>query len=231
MLRIRPIRFTSRMDSCGHLLDTLGLAVVEDHGGWKVLDCGDGRIGLHAVPAGDPRDGTMVFGVEIRDRAEFARRTLAAGTRAELVETEHGPSVRVTAPDGTGFLADPAAQPSADRSVQPAAGRAELSLRVTWTSADPAAAARVLADIGAKPVDGADAADTSTAWFRAKNGGLAGTAAADGTSVAFGFAYDGVLEPLLADLTAGGIAARIVSGPDGAALLIPDPDTAGRSRP
>ena len=168
MLRVRPVYFTSAPDDCAARLAAIGLRSVEHHGGWQVFDAGNGKVGLHRAEAGSAEDGRPVLGFEVRDPEIFVRRTLQDGTRAELVESRHGATARVTAPDGTTFLADPVTDHSLPAADSP------LAVVATWHTPDPAAANKVLADIGAKHVQDLPGGG---ALFRAKNGGLVATAA------------------------------------------------------
>ena len=168
MLRVRPIYFTSAPEDCAARLAAIGLTSVESHGDWQVFDAGNGKVGLHRAEAGSAADGLLVLGFEVRDPEIFVRRTLQDGTRAELVESRHGSTARVTAPDGTTFLADPATDLSLSAAENP------LAVVATWRTSDPAQANKVLADIGAKHVQ--DYPDGG-ALFRAKNGGFVATAA------------------------------------------------------
>ncbi|MFJ5962378.1 hypothetical protein [Pseudarthrobacter oxydans] len=45
MLRVRPLHFTSRLDSWGRLLTALGMVRTENDAGWQVFDAGLGRLG------------------------------------------------------------------------------------------------------------------------------------------------------------------------------------------
>ncbi len=219
MLRVRPVLYTSKPAEYSQLLLALGLWRVQDAGEWQVFDSGNGKVGLHGIPPGG-QDGTAALGFEIRDAPIFVRRTIADGTHAELVESRHGPTARVTAPDGFTFLADPVVDaPAAPPAASP------LTVVQLWSTPDVGAASKVLADIGAKPVAGRPDAPTP---FRAKNGGL--TAARPGglSGVELGFKYDGDLAALAARLTAAGVPASLdgdvveVQNPHGGTLRIVD---------
>lgn len=204
MLRVRPIQFTSDVAGWKHLLTALGLVCVADRGDWVEFDAGSGRVALHPTSADrasadSPDDGATVFGVEVGDLAEFARRTMADGTRAELFDADHGPAIRVTAQDGFTFLADKAISRTTSRDADPG-----LAVVGTWLTPDVPGAAQDLRNIGARPRNmSSDAAD-----FNAKNGGLLlvrkspETAAGD-----LAFEYDGELSVLEARLSAAGVAA------------------------
>lgn len=168
MLRVRPVHFTSRIDEFCAALQAQGLLCVENHGNWRVFDSGSGKVGVHAAEAGSPEDGTTDLGFEVRDCEIFVRRTLDDGTAAKLVDSRHGSTARVTAPDGFTFLADPSTD------LRLPAEDAPLAVTATWRTPDPAAANKVLADIGARLVAERPGGG---ALFRAKNGGFVATAA------------------------------------------------------
>lgn len=211
MLRVRPLHFTSRPEEFTALLTVLGLVCVQDHGDWRVFDSGNGKVGLHRVPAGSAEDGTTSLGFEIRDREIFVRRTLEDGTHAELVDSRHGPTARVSAPDGTTFLADPVQDLSP---MEPG----PLTVLQLWHTTDRDGARKVLADIGARPVT-----DTpgGRSQFRAKNGGLTATHPAGRNGVELCFGYDGELATLGARLTAAGVRSE---QPDGHTLTVQSPE-------
>ncbi len=212
MLRVRPVHFTSRLEEYTALLEALGLACSQDFGGWRVFDSGNGKVGLHRVAAGSPEDGTTAMGFEIRDREAFVRRTLADGTQAELVDSDHGPSARVTAPDGFSFLADPVADAGGT-----AGGTGPLAVVQLWRTPCVDTARKVLADIGARPV--APRADGRTP-FAAKNGGLVAVRPGTAPGVALALEYDGDLAALGRRLAAAGVPAAAA----GSTLEVPTPD-------
>ena len=150
MLRVRPLHFTSRMDSWDRLLTALGMVRTEGEAGWQVFDAGSGRLALHAVPEG-AEDGSTALAVEVGDLAEFARRTNLAAEEdgaapAELVTADHGESCRITAPDGFSFLADKAAHAARCADADPA-----LAVVGVWFTEDPASVSRTLHQVGARP--------------------------------------------------------------------------------
>jgi hypothetical protein len=202
MLRVRPIQFTSDVAGWKHLLTALGLACVGDRGDWVEFDAGSGRVALHRVSPGSldsPGDGTTAFGVEVGDLAEFARRTVADGTRAELFDADHGQAVRITAQDGFTFLADKASSRTTSPDADPG-----FAVVGTWLTPDVTRAAQELRNIGARPRHASpDFADFST-----KNGGfLLVREASETTAGALAFEYDGDLAALEARLTAAGLEA------------------------
>jgi hypothetical protein len=248
MLRVRPIHFTSRLDQWDRLLTDLGMVKTVDEPTWREFDAGAGRLALHFTEEGSTDDGTTRFGVEVGDLAEFARRTnesgaqaAGRGTAAELIDADHGPSCRVTAPDGFTFLADPATR-AADGSWAGAA-KAEKGLTVVgvWFAEDPTAATQALRDIGARPrpVPGADAAASTgeSESFTAKNGGVlmvgatAGSAAGTGTAgtgtAGLGFEFDGDLGGLRQRLAEVGHEVALVEDAAVPLLHVGNPDAEG----
>lgn len=225
MLRARPLHFTSRIEDWNRFLTALGLVLTEGDGGFRVFDSAAGRLALHEVPDGDPRNGTTAFAVEVGDLAEFARRTneSAAGegaTPAELVTVDHGEACRITGPDGFSFLADPAAHGAQCADADPA-----LAVVAVWFSPDPEAAARTLRHVGARPRPNPD--NDETAEFTAKNGGILMVRPASGQPRSgLGFEYDGGLEPLRERLAAAGFPAGVTEEAFGSTLHVGNPDAA-----
>ncbi len=223
MLRVRPLHFTSRLDSWDSLLTAMGMIRTENDGDWRVFDAGSGRLALHAVPAGAAEDGTTALAVEVGDLAEFARRTnLAAeddGTSpAELVTADHGEACRITAPDGFSFLADKAAHGAQCADADPA-----LAVVGVWFTEDPAAASRTLQQVGARPRPVPDQDDTAD--FAAKNGGILMVRPASGTPRSgLGFEYDGALEPLQERLATAGFQVSATEEAFGRTLHVANPD-------
>ncbi|MCQ6269270.1 VOC family protein [Pseudarthrobacter sp. R1] len=230
MLRVRPLHFTSKIESWERLLTALGLVLTEGDTGSRVFDAGSGRLALHGVPEGAAEDGSTVLAVEVGDVAEFARRTnlsaqVEGTTPAETITADHGEACRITALDGFSFLADKAA-PGADQ-----AGGADPALAVVgvWLTEDPAAAAQTLRHIGARPRPVPDADETAD--FTAKNGGVLLVRPASGTPRSgLGFEYDGSLEPLRERLAAAGFHPSLTEEAFGRTLHVPNPD-AGRAAP
>jgi hypothetical protein len=222
MLRVRPLHFTSRMDSWDRLLTALGMVRTEGEAGWQVFDAGSGRLALHAVPEG-AQDGSTALAVEVGDLAEFARRTNLAAEEdgaapAELVTADHGESCRITAPDGFSFLADKAAHAARCADADPA-----LAVVGVWFTEDPASASRTLHQVGARarPVPDQD----DTADFTAKNGGVLMVRPASGMPRSgLGFEYDGGLEPVRERLASAGIQASITEEAFARTLHVANPD-------
>ena len=237
MLRVRPLHFTSRIDDWDRLLLALGLVLTEGDGGFRVYDAAAGRLALHSVEEGDPADGTSALAVEVRDLAEFARRTNQSAeaegtTPAELVTVGHGESCRITGPDGFSFLADKAAEAApgdsvahgyvSDGTVATGADPA-LAVVAVWFTADPDAAARTLRHIGARPRPVPD--NDETADFTAKNGGVLMVRPASGPPRSgLGFEYDGGLEPLRQRLASAGFTVSVTEEAFGSTLHVANPD-------
>jgi len=235
MLRVRPVHFTSRTDSWKQFLTALGMVQTEDDGGWHVFDSASGRLALHGAEAGSGQDGHTVFGVEVGDVAEFARRTnLSAqedGTQgggaqpAELVTAAHGETCRISAPDGFSFMADKASHAAQCADADPA-----LAVVAVWYTADPEGAVRTLLHVGARPRPVPD--NDETADFTAKNGGVLLVRPATGASRSgLGFEYDGGLEPLRDRLTAAGFAASLTEEAFGSTLHVANPDAGSPNAP
>lgn len=212
MLRVRPIHFTSRPDAWEPLLGALGMIKTVDDGDWREFDAGSGRLALHRAPEGSVEDGTTVFGVEVGDLAEFARRTVADGTRAQVIEAPHGSTVQVTAEDGFTFFADKAAHGAVCADAD-----AALAVVGVWLTAGVERASQELRNIGARPRrDTPDGAD-----FTTKNGGILAVRAASAPAGGpLEFEYDGGLASVRERLAAAGAAVRSEDG----ALVVPTPD-------
>jgi hypothetical protein len=199
MLRVRPIQFTSDVAAWKHLLTMLGLVCIEDHGDWVDFDAGSGRVALHRTATDSPDDGTTVFGVEVGDLAEFARRTVADGTRAELFDADHGQAVRITARDGFTFLADKASSRTTSPEADP-----DLAVVGTWLTPDVPGAGQELRNIGARSRH----VSAKFADFSTKNGGiLLVRESSEPAGGGLSFEYDGDLAALEARLAAAGLSA------------------------
>lgn len=210
---------------------------------WREFDAGAGRLALHFAEEGAAEDGVTSFGVEVGDLAEFGRRTNEAGTpdgtTAELIEADHGPSCRLTAPDGFRFLADPATRASDGSWAGPAEAEPGLAVVGVWFAADPTAATRTLRDIGARPRPasgrtGTDLGETES--FTAKNGGVlmvgvgAATAAGTGPGTGrggLGFEYEGDLDALRERLVEAGHDVAVVEDAAVPLLHLGNPDSDG----
>jgi hypothetical protein len=243
MLRVRPVHFTSRIESWKQFLTALGMVQTEDDGGWQVFDSASGRLALHGAEAGAGEDGRTVFAVEVGDVAEFARRTnlsaqedgtqdntqQADGTQAAqlaaLVTADHGEACRISARDGFSFLADKALHGAQCADADPA-----LAVAAVWYTAEPEAAIRTLLHVGALPRPVPD--NDETADFTAKNGGVLLVRPASGPPrPGLGFEYDGGLEPLQERLTGAGFAASLTEEAFGSTLHVANPDAGSPNAP
>ncbi|KUM34483.1 hypothetical protein [Arthrobacter sp. EpRS71] len=224
MLRARPIHYTSRPDNWGTILRALGLVKTVDHGEWQEFDAGSGRLALAAVQHGHPFDGSTVFGVEVGNLEEFARRTEEAGTQAELHEGPDGTTVQISADDGFEFFAFPAERATDGTWATSGDAHPALSVVATWISPLVGVAANALTNIGARP----RSEDDESATFTTKNGGILRVIhGADGANGDLAFEYSDGLEALLDRLRAAKIEARISEG----LLYVANPDAAGGAAP
>ncbi|WP_423183322.1 hypothetical protein [Arthrobacter sp. NyZ413] len=215
MLRVRPILFTADASAWKHVLEALGLVCVQNQAGWMEFDAGSGRVALHHSPTGSP--GGTVFGVEVGDLAEFARRTVADGTRAELIDADLGQAVRITAHDGFTFLADKATSRTTSPDADPA-----LAVVGTWLAPDVPQAAGDMRNIGAR----ARNMSPGAADFTCKNGGILQVRQSGSTSSGpLAFEYDGDPAALEVRLAAAGLTAARSGG----SLTVPAPGGASIS--
>ncbi|MEO3940248.1 hypothetical protein V3C41_04115 [Paenarthrobacter nicotinovorans] len=224
MLRSRPTHYTSRPELWVALLQALGLVKTVDDAGWWEFDAGSGRLAVGAVEHGHPLDGSTIFGVEVGNLEEFARRTEEAGTQAEVQETPDGPTVQISAEDGFGFFAFPASRAVDGTWATSADANSALTVVATWVSPLVGLAANDLRNIGARP----RSEDDESATFTTKNGGILriihGAASTHGD---LAFEYDGGLEPLLRRLSEANIEARISDD----VLYVANPDASGGAAP
>ncbi len=224
MLRSRPTHYTSRREQWDALLQALGLVTTVDEGDWREYDAGSGRLALGHVVHGHPLDGSTIFGVEVGNLEEFARRTEEAGTQAEIHETPDGTTVRISTEDGFEFFAFPARRASDGTWATSTEADPAVTVVATWVSPFVGLAANDLRNIGARPAS----EDDESATFTTKNGGiLRAIHGADSTNGDLAFEYDGRLEPLLHRLTEAKIEARISEG----VLYVANPDAVGGAAP
>lgn len=230
MLRVRPIHFTSRPEAWESLLTALGMVKTADHGSWREFDAGAGRLGLHIAQAGASDDGATVFGVEVGDLEEFARRTNMASedtgtTPAELIQADHGKSCRITGKDGFSFLADPATRAKDGTWASSPEADPALAVVGVWFTEDAADAAQSLRDIGGRFRPSPDADETAD--FIAKNGGVLMVRPASGAPRSgLGFEYDGDLDALQDRLAAAGLEVLLTEEAFGRTLHVANPDAA-----
>jgi hypothetical protein len=177
MLRVLATRYTSALPELRRLLLDLGLVPGEEGEGWALLDSHSGRVRLRSAERGSPQDGATVFGVEVRDPREFARRTVDDGGRAALEESPGGPRVRIAGPDGFGFTAEPTSHTGRPVDADP-----DMTVRLEWHTPDLDGAAAALAAIGARPRTEPLLAPGRAREFTAKNGGVLAAVRADAVS-------------------------------------------------
>lgn len=244
MLRVRPIHFTSHLEQWSRLLTVLGMVKTVDDGEWQEFDAGSGRLALRWTDPGSAQDGTTVFGVEVGDLDEFARRTNEAALEAEgtdgapgaqgvvadaaadealaaLVDADQGRTCRIRARDGFSFFADPAAHGANCADADPA-----LSVVEVWFTEDTAGAASTLRSIGARPRPVPD--NDETADFSAKNGGvlMVRPGAAPGRA-GLGFEYSSDLDALRERIESAGWDVAATEEAFGRTLQVPSPDAEG----
>lgn len=222
MICARPIRFTADLAAHRRYLDALGATRVTTAPGWEVFAVGSGRLALHAASEQQP-SGDTILAWEVPDLDAWAERARAAGVPFEIGMTDHGIAATVTAPDGTTFTVDPAAEPE-----QPAPVDSAFAVLPIWyTSADDVDAARtVVAGLGAVQRVTAD----SDVWtdFTCPGGGLAAVHATDGErGVELAFEFDGDVETLIPRLTAAGTEPLLIDETYSRTLQLPDPDRPG----
>jgi hypothetical protein len=227
VLRVRPVVSTSRIERWRELLTAAGLVCAADDGGaWLEFDAASGRLGLRRVDAGDPADGRVQLGFEVRDLDEFARRTVADGTKAAILDGDHGRTARITAPSGFSFLADPAS-PSFGNHPGPEQPDPALAVMPVWMTPDVPGAVASLRGIGAHPRFG-DAGEWAD--FAAKNGGLVGVRHGAAEQLELSFEYDDDLTALRDRLASAGIAGSLADE-SGQTLLVEHPDGVGQAVP
>lgn len=216
MLRVRPIVYTSKMDEFAALFTALGLDLANDDDGWQVFNAGSGRVALHSIATKDFGDNTVFLGFEVGDVEEFTRRTVSAGTRADIIDADHGRAAQITAPDGLVFVAD-----AGPRTVPSPGADPALAVAPTWYCADTSSAVKVLKDIGARPRISSNAG----VWtdFTAKNGGLVAVHGGEATSVELSFEYDGDVTVLEQRLARSGFASTLIDENYGRSLRLPNP--------
>lgn len=202
----RPVHYTSRPAEVVAPLETLGLVRVEGtaDADWQVLHApGGGDLAVHAVPAGDPLDGTTRLGFEADD-LEAVLAALPASVDAGLVEEAHGRALRITAPEGYHFLVDtrpPRRVPAGDHLP----GRLELSQM--WFGRDVPAMLPILEALGAATLVTSPAGPDGPEWVdtRMPAGGRTQLHAEPTAPYASaGFVFAGRLEELRDRLDAAG---------------------------
>lgn len=221
MIIVRPVQYTSRVAQYRELFGVLGLAELPpDRAGdatadWTVFRAGSGRVGLHAVPAGDPLDGRASLGFET-DQLDAVAERLAGTCDLRRFGRSGGRAIEATAPDGLAlvFLAPTAGDVAPQKT--------ELSALGLWMTADVAGAARVLQSLG---LEGRVRSE-SGGWFQASadGGGLA--AVHEGAAqphAELSFEYAGDVDALAERLRAAGIGCSVVDESYGRTLLVDRP--------
>lgn len=222
MICARPIRFTDDLGAHRRYLEALGATRVTTAPGWEVYALGSGRLALHAASAEQPAGDAL--GWETADLHAWAEQARAAGLAFEVGETDHGVAATVTAPDGTTFTVDPAAE-----AEQPAPTDTALSVLPIWYTTREAVegARQVLRGLGA--IQRVTAETDVWTDFRCPAGGLAAVHASDdGPGVELGFEFDGDVETLIPVLAEAGVEAVLIDETYSRTLQLPDPDRPGR---
>jgi len=207
-LTVRPIHFTADLETVAARLTSLGLrrvnAAFPDDSWQEFAAPAGGRIGVHYVVPGSELDGRSRLGFEVADLAALheVANLLAdfpGDANAELVETRHGPAVRVTAGDGIKFLIDLAPDGTENQAAEPGAEIAQM-----WFTRDTQTARELLARLGAAELvttSGGGWVDT-----RLPGGGRTQLHGASGTAaVSVGFMYDGDLDQLRDEVIGAGL--------------------------
>ncbi|MDQ0737021.1 VOC family protein [Arthrobacter agilis] len=221
MLRVRLLVHTSDVPAAAGFLRALGLHPAQEpfpDASPSVFDAGSGRVALRSCRAGSAEDGRTALAFDVGDVREFARRTVEAGTAVELSAEGAGLSARITAPDGTSFLADEGPR-------ETGAPASPLSVLALWHTPDVLPATRVLGDMGAR--SGNNAGEGARHDFRAKNGGIVSVRPAGHRDVELAFAYDGDVRDLAGDLGAGGFDPVVADEGPGRSVWIRAPWGAG----
>ena len=135
---VRPIRYTSRVAATREWAIRLGLVPLLDTDDWVVFAAGSGRLALHAVPAGDPSDGSTTLAVETDDLDALQERWSRAGLATRRVDSHDVPLLFAATPFGgelvAGELSPSTAQgrPDADLAVMPMLVTPEVSGAADW---------------------------------------------------------------------------------------------------
>ena len=212
MLRVRPTLISTDTQLPGILLPALGMV---QRTGTALFDAGGGRIALQP----GPHEGTLL-GFEAGILEEFARRTRESGTAAEVISSAAGAiSVSVVA-DEQAFTVD-----QGERLLHPDADPA-LTVVCLWSTPTPLRAARMLSNIGARPLNTAADA-TEFTEFTAKNGGRVAVRPAAQQSFQLGFDYAGDVAGLRLRVLHAGFPAAISE--TGGTRILTVPASAHRS--
>lgn len=164
MTTVRTLIYTSEAEGWHALLRDLGFTERENDGGdWRVV-ASDGLVAVHAVPAGDPLDGSTELQVLVHDLDRTIERITALGLTIDRTILDDGdtPLVRVTTDDGVPVSVLPGpVEAAGDVVVLPiwyrrsqGAGRAALhegdspAIELSLEVADPDALAATLLERG-----------------------------------------------------------------------------------
>jgi len=220
MIIARPVQYTSRVAQFRELFLALGLAELpSDLAGdataaWSVFQAGSGRVGLHAVDAGDPLDGAATLGFETDDLDGAAQR-LAGTCTVRRFERSDGKAVESKAADGLQLVL-----------LAPTAGQAtpqvtELAALGLWFTPNVPGAVTVLQQLGLT----GEVRSDSGQWFqaRADGGGLAAVHDGAAGKAQLSFEYAGDLAQLQRRLADRGVAADLVDESYGRTLLVARP--------
>lgn len=222
MICARPIRFTSDFAAHRHFLTAVGATRVTTAPGWEVYALGSGRLALHEASDQQP-SGVTTLAWEVSDLDAWAEQAGPAGVPFEIGQTDHGVAATVTAPDGTTFTVDPAA----DAEQPPPADPAFAVLPIWYTpSAEVEGARQVVTGLGGIQRVTADS-DVWTDFVCPAGGLVAVHASDDGPDVELGFEFDGDVESLVPALEAAGLAPVLIDETYSRTLQLPDPDREG----
>lgn len=221
MITARPVQYTSDVAGYRALFEALGLAELPpDRGGdgssvLSVFQAASGRVGLHAVDAGDPLDGGAALGFET-DELDAAATGLAALCDVRRFGRSDGRAVEAIAPDGLHLVL---LAPTAGRATPQVAELAALGL---WMTPSTTTATAVLRALGLR----GEVRSESGQWFQAAadGGGLAAVHDDSGEPRAeLSFEYDGDIETLRTRLADAGLGAELVDESYGRTLLVERP--------
>lgn len=221
MIIVRPVQYTSRVAQYRELFGALGLVeLAPDRSGdttpdWAVFQAGSGRVGLHAVPDGDPLDVQASLGFET-DQLDAVAERLAEACRVRRFGRSDGQAIEAITPDGLAlvFLA-----PTAGATSPPLPALSALNL---WMTADVDGAINVLQALGLQGMVRSE----SGGWFQASadGGGLAAVhEGVEPPRAELSFEYDGDVEALVERLEAAGIGCNVLDESYGRTLLVDRP--------
>lgn len=228
----RPVHFTAHLPEIQAICEAMGLPRLDGAPGevWQVFSGvgAGGAIAIHEVAANDRLAGTTSLGFEADDidavLAGLHSGGLPDGVTAEIVQEDHGRSLRVTMPDGLGFLVDSRPERTVSGTPEPLALPFRLEPSQMWFTADVPTASGVLRALGATLLissrDPEGWADT-----RMPGGGRTQAHRKDRTYASAGFTLSGRLEDLRDRLLLAGLSsASIIDESYGRMLVLDGPD-------